>query len=133
MNNTQEHQRLVHEILIAVGGMPDVRVWKQVNGMAIPYGAEHPVHFGGPNGQGDIGGIMRVSQLVDPDGGLYQTRNTYGVRLEIEVKTGSGRPSKEQIVYQKMIEKFGGIYILARSVDDALRPIQNALRFNNIR
>lgn len=59
------------------------------------------VKFGTP-GAADLSGI-----LID------------GTRIEIEVKTATGRQSKQQQAFQAMIERFGGIYILARSADDA--------------
>jgi hypothetical protein len=49
-----------------------------------------------------------------------------GRRIEIEVKTPSGRQSEQQKRFQDMIEKFNGIYILARSVEDAERGIEDA-------
>ena len=47
-----------------------------------------------------------------------------GRRLEIEVKALYGHQSEEQARYQAMIERFQGIYILARSADDALAQLQ---------
>ncbi len=38
--------------------------------------------------------------------------------MGIEVKTGSGRLRKEQEAFRDMILRFGGIYILARSLAD---------------
>jgi hypothetical protein len=55
----------------------------------------------GVKGQADLTGIL-------PD----------GRRLEIEVKRHDGKQSPEQQAYQRMIEKFNGVYILARSVED---------------
>jgi hypothetical protein len=49
-----------------------------------------------------------------------------GRRIEIEVKTQSGRQSEQQKRFQEMIEKFNGVYILARSVEDAERGIEDA-------
>ena len=41
-----------------------------------------------------------------------------GIFLGIEVKTDKGRQSPDQLLFQKRLEEEGGIYILARSVDD---------------
>lgn len=46
-----------------------------------------------------------------------------GKRIEIEVKTGKAKQSKEQISFQQMIEKHNGIYILARNLKDAVDAI----------
>ena len=48
--------------------------------------------------------------------------------LAIEVKTGNARQSNVQKNFQKMIEKFGGTYILARSVRDAVLGVEFALK-----
>ena len=64
------------------------------------------VRFGIP-GQADLTGIL-------PD----------GRRLEVEVKSPTGRQTRDQKNFQRMIEKFNGIYVLARSVED----VWNALR-----
>lgn len=52
-------------------------------------------------GQSDISGIYRD-----------------GRRIEIEVKAARGRPSEQQRAWAKMIEKMGGLYLLARSADE---------------
>lgn len=41
-----------------------------------------------------------------------------GLRLEIEVKSDTGRQSEAQKNFQSMVEAFGGLYILARDVSD---------------
>ena len=43
-----------------------------------------------------------------------------GRRLEIEVKSATGTQEPDQIIYQAMIERFGGLYILARCRHDVL-------------
>lgn len=68
------------------------------------------VRFGLP-GQADLTGILPG-----------------GVRLEIEVK-GPGCPqTPEQKAFQRMIERFGGVYVLARSVQDVWSTIGSYLR-----
>ena len=47
---------------------------------------------------------------------LFAIRNGRGVW--IEVKTATGRQSDKQKEFQKNIEHHGGIYIIARSIDD---------------
>jgi hypothetical protein len=41
----------------------------------------------------------------------------------IEVKTPRGRQSPDQILFQRRIERLGGVYILARSVEDVQQVI----------
>lgn len=68
------------------------------------------IRFGLP-GQADISGIL-----------------CNGRRLEIEAKAERGRQSQAQRLFQAMIEKYGGLYVLARSVEDAMHAVDDALR-----
>ena len=104
-----EHQ-IQNEILRVYGTHPGLRLWRQNTGKAryISKGSVRTVSFGIP-GQADLSGIL-------PD----------GRRLEIEVKTADGRQSPEQRRFQAMIEKFNGMYILARSVEDVDRAFTAA-------
>lgn len=43
-----------------------------------------------------------------------------GKRLELEIKTDVGKPSKDQLNWGKMIESLGGIYGIARSSKEAI-------------
>ena len=83
--------------------MPGLRIRRNNSGMTSF--ADRMVRFGIP-GQADITGIL-------PD----------GRRLEIEVKSASGRQSNDQQNFQKMIERFNGLYILARSVNDVTQAL----------
>ena len=128
MTRESEIQRAVHERL---GARPDVRLWRQNVGVGVPmsaaailirvaeyvragdYGtaralapraleaARRVIRFG-VEGAADLSGILAG-----------------GRRLEVEVKSERGRQSDEQHAYQAMIERFGGVYILARSADEA--------------
>jgi len=68
------------------------------------------VRFGLP-GQADLTGILPG-----------------GVRLEIEVKRPGCPQTHEQRAFQRMIERFGGVYVLARSVQDVWTAIGSHLR-----
>ncbi len=96
--NAAENE-LVAAILLEFGGRDDMRIWRQNTGAArTKRGAL--VRFGIP-GQADISGIYHD-----------------GRRIEIECKSARGRLRKEQKRWREMIEKHGGIYILARTVED---------------
>lgn len=95
-------------ILFSLGRIKEIRVWRQNSGK-LPNEQGRMVQFGTP-GAADITGIL-------PD----------GRRLEIEVKTPTGRQSEQQKRYQDMIERFGGVYILARSVDDAVNAVRRLI------
>lgn len=110
-------REIVHAILKAWGATPHLRLWRAnvgtgwfVNGKPARKTDEgaYPVKFGLP-GQADLSGIL-----------------ARGRRLEIECKTERGKQSDDQIAFQAMIERFGGCYVLARSVADvdaALAPL----------
>lgn len=97
-------KQLLNLILLAFGTRSDMRVWRANVGVARMPGGR-VVRFGVP-GQADITGILPG-----------------GVRLEIETKSQDGRQTPEQQAYQRVIERFGGVYVLARSVDDVWQAI----------
>lgn len=109
-NQSAAHSRLCDEILFAVGSHPQVRLWPRRVGVAIPMGGRNPVRFG-VKGEADLQGIMMP----------------HGRMIAIEVKTGTGKLSPEQLLFKAMIEKFGGLYVEARSVQDALQAVKDAL------
>lgn len=85
------------------------KVWRQ-NNHAVPIITPDGVRWKKDiyhlKGKGDISGILKD-----------------GKRLEIEVKTETGKPSPFQKEFKKMIEENNGIYILARSVDEAINEL----------
>ncbi len=97
-----EHE-IQNEILRTFGADPRMRLWRANAGVARM--GRRVVRFGVP-GQADLTGILPG-----------------GIRLEVEVKAADGRQTEEQRNYQRMIERFGGVYVLARSVED----VQNAI------
>ena len=110
---------LQNEILREFGTNPTIRLWRANCGVGVVGDVSRimdacrrlrisarMVSFGVP-GQADLTGIL--------DGGR---------RLEIEVKTATGRQSKEQQNYERMIVSKGGIYVLARSVEDVRAGIE---------
>ena len=133
-SNDPSEKQIQNAIFQYLATRRDLRCWRQNVGKAVPVGVVHKavrlIQAGdiagglgalnrgimafGVNGMADIGGIWQgprdnwMDELCDPD----------GVRLEIEVKSETGKQSPEQVKYQAMIERFGGRYILARSVED---------------
>ena len=99
-----KEKELQNVILRAFGTMSRLRIWRANTGVAQI--GKRFVRFGIP-GQADLTGIL-------PD----------GRRLEVEVKSATGRQTRDQKSFQRMIEKFNGVYVLARSVEE----LRNALR-----
>ncbi len=108
-----KEKQIQNAILRTFGTRPDMRLWRANVGLARiggmgPHG--RVVRFG-LSGQADLTGIL-------PN----------GLRLEIEVKSEFGRQTPEQRDYRHMIERFGGVYVLARSVEDVWQAIGEYLR-----
>ena len=92
-------------ILLAVGSRPDVRLWRTNAGMARSLDGKRIIRLGIP-GLTDLSGI-----LAD------------GRALFIEAKSASGRQTAEQQAFEAIVRKFGGVYLVARSVEEALAGI----------
>jgi len=99
-------KEIQNAILRTFGTLPHLRLWRANVGVARI--GPRVVRFGIP-GQADLTGIL-------PD----------GRRLEIEVKSPTGRQSPDQQAFQRIIERFNGLYILARSVEDVHRQLTAA-------
>lgn len=80
----------------------------RVDGRWIRYG--HP-------GSGDILAITPV--VVTPE----MVGKTVGVFTSVECKTDDGTQRKNQKLFQKMVEKNGGLYVLARDPADLERAL----------
>src|SRR4051794_33690092 len=103
-----EEKTLQLEILRQFATRPELRLWRANTGVAVPLGTDHVVRFG-VRGQADLSGIVRG-----------------GRRLEIEVKSPRGRRSPQQVKWGEMIARFGGIYIVARSVNEVHAALADA-------
>lgn len=80
-----------------------------------------PMKFG-LKGSADILGIWQ-----DPRANAHDEKGVWlgpvGRFLGIECKTVRGRQSPEQLAFEAMVKRMGGVYILARSVEDVTRVI----------
>jgi hypothetical protein len=101
--------QLQYEILRIFGARPDLRLWRSSTGKGISMDGRRVLSFG-VTGQADLSGIVAGS----------------GRRLEVEIKSATGRQSPEQVAFQAMIQRFGGIYVVARSIEDVERALSHA-------
>jgi hypothetical protein len=85
--------------------------YKTQEGYVIRYGVGNP-------GGSDLIGI--VPTVVTP----HMVGNTVGIFAAIEVKTPTGKPSKEQLNFIEVILKNGGIAGICRSPTDALKLVK---------
>lgn len=105
------------KILFALGSLPELRLWRQNAGLLQVTSARECPHCrwviprravrGAPDGAADLSGICHG-----------------GRRLEIEVKTSVGKQRDSQKRWEEMIRQRGGVYLLARSTDDALNQLR---------
>ena len=96
------------EILRTFGATPHMRLWRNNSGLLWapgPGGTMRRVRASA-EGAPDIIGLLK--------GGRF---------LGIECKAERGRQDPAQKAFQKMIESMGGLYILARSVQDVLAQL----------
>lgn len=101
-DGAQTESQLMDAIFLALGSTGEILLHRNNCGMAWMRNGS-PVKFG----VGNPGG----SDLV----GVHRGRAVY-----VEIKTPTGRQSVEQKRFQQCVERHGGIYIILRSVDDAL-------------
>jgi hypothetical protein len=98
---------LVKAIILALNQSSFGRFWEQPTGAA--FRDQSMVKYG-------LVGCADITGLT-----------TFGIRAEIEVKTGQAQQSDQQKNFEFMIKKYKGIYFVARSVEDALQQIQIAV------
>lgn len=77
-----------------------IRLWRNNTGVALSPDGNRVVKYG-LVGSADLTGVL-----------------SDGRRIDIECKTARGRQRDAQRKFQLMIERFRGLYVLARSVED---------------
>lgn len=106
--------QILREIMLALSslrfpdGAPMCVVWRQQVGTFMgPSG--HPVKVG-LEGQADLGGVLSTGRM-----------------LQIEVKAENGRLSEAQERWGAMVQRMNGLWLVARSADDAVRAVREAI------
>ena len=93
------------EILLTIGRLPGSIFWRNNTGK-MP----------NPKGGGFISfGLVGSADIL----GCYRGRF-----VGIEVKTPTGRQSDQQKKFEAAIKRAGGVYVLARSVSDAVTALE---------
>lgn len=108
---------IVKKTRLALGGRSDIRLWRQNTGVGLSMDGSRVQRFGVVGGA-DLSGIAAG-----------------GIRLELEGKDQRGRQSAQQKAFQTMIERFGGVYIVFRSAEEAEAEVNRLLwaRYNALR
>lgn len=114
-----KHQALVKQILLALGSRRDLRLWEAPVGLARSLDGSRTFRYG-LTGCADIIGIHK------PDGRF----------IAIEAKVGDDVQRPSQASFAKVLESFGGVYVLAYSpeeADELLKvKLSNAPRNDNV-
>lgn len=133
---------ILRDIMLSVGSRPDCRIWRSNTGTAKSRDGSRFVRFG-MKGTSDLLGLMRVERTAALDALVRLAKATSDVEdieilrralqptgrlLAIEVKTERGRLTSEQLVFRRVVEDFGGLYVLARSQADADTAVEAACR-----
>lgn len=112
-----EHSQLVEDVLLAIGGLKDVRAWKQIVGN---------FQRARWNDHGKVESVITVKVGVDGQAdvsGIFTCACGHGDRLEMECKTGQATQNADQKRWEKMIVSRGGKYFVVRSAAEALEII----------
>jgi hypothetical protein len=112
--SNKAHAELVNATLLKLGALPYCRCWPRVVGIfyrvrfdQMGKVCEAIAVTVGTEGEPDIDGILTRWDGV-------------GQRFGVECKTGNAVQNEAQRNYMRMIRSMGGIYILARTPDEAL-------------
>lgn len=111
MSSEMRESELQTQIFLTFGSLPFVKIWRTNTGranMAKPGQPPRWVQFGAV-GQPDITGILSGS----------------GRFLAIEIKSATGKQTPEQRRFEAMVKSMGGVYILARSVEDVWHTLNS--------
>lgn len=121
------------QILLDLGGLPGVRLFRQNvgnfwQGQVHSQGGgfvtlENPrrVQCGLAPGSSDIIGLQSV--VIAPE----HVGQTLARFVAVEVKGSKGRPTAEQEAFIAMVQRFGGVAGIARSVAEAERILRRLI------
>jgi hypothetical protein len=95
---------ILPEVLVAVTALPATLAWRANSGLLLSPDGRRRIRANIP-GCADVIGVCR------------------GRGIAIETKTLTGKQREEQENFQLRWERAGGLYIVARSVEDALQGL----------
>jgi hypothetical protein len=103
MDRSRAHQELLAELRLKCGNEPDVLL------LVNPRGFDRicKVEYGLCPGAADLIGIGPGGRFVG-----------------CEVKTGKAKQTEEQLRFERLVKRYNGIYVVARSVDDLWKQIK---------
>ena len=117
---------LQQEIRLALGQLPDLRMFRNQVGQLPDLRTGRPVQFSF-KGSSDLIGFKTIEVTSDMVG------QKLAVFTSIEVKTAKGKLTPMQHNWLSCVRKAGGITGVARSVQDAIQIISNPISYLNER
>lgn len=118
------HNKIVNETLLLLGQQSFCRVWRNETGQAIKLSTYYNAKSKNLPLEALAMGFFRYGCVGSSDiMGIVQG----GRLLCVEIKSGNARQSKVQKNFEKMIQRFGGIYVLARTAEEALNKVTHCL------
>ena len=99
-------KEIQNDIIRHLSARPDLRIWRNNIGVAVPVSQccpqcrRYAIRFGTP-GSADLLGIQAPGRYI-----------------AIEVKSPTGKQSPEQATFQRVITQLGGVYLIARGIND---------------
>lgn len=121
----RDESNLRDEILRLWGARPDLMLWRNNVGVGRGLSNAQSIIKFGLVGSADIMGVWRrthtIKTVTNPNSFTPYEREftaTHGHALAIETKTKKGRLTVEQCRFQVAWEAAGGVYILARELED---------------
>jgi hypothetical protein len=97
--------RAIEDAILLALSSPDCLLWRHPTGSGTTATGRFMAF--GLRGSADIIGVCR------------------GRAIAIEVKAGRDRQRPEQAAFQRAWERAGGLYVIAHTVDDAVRAVQS--------
>ena len=118
---------LQQEIRLALGQLPDLRMFRNQVGQLPDLRTGRPVQFGLAKGSSDLIGFKTIEVTPDMIG------QKLAVFTSLDVKTAKGKLTPMQHNWLSCVNKAGGITGVARSVQDAIQIISNPISYLNER
>ena len=117
MTAPEPESALQSKIRQALAHEPGLCLWRNNSGVADYNGTK--VRYGLIPGAADLIGMISITGLANWPGPLARF-------IALEVKTRTGRVSKEQEMFLALVRRMGGFAAVVRSVDDARAAIARA-------
>lgn len=99
-----------HAIRLELGRMPGLRIFRNNSGVAIDGESGRAIRYGLARGSSDLVGILAPTGRI----------------VCLEVKTPTGRVSREQVMWLQLVRALGGFATVVRSVQDARDAVERA-------